>query len=608
MDPIQPPFRVGRVEEGRVVDPFSEDSTTMSAGGFADGTWVRVGPNGPEALASPGSARAKLWSLAAERELRLYYPDAALREAADWQNAPGLDDPSLEDLTHLPFVSIDEPHSKDLDQAVYVDASRDGWTVWYAIADAAHFAAPGSALFAESLLRGSTFYLPGLVFPMLPRVLSEDLASLNPHVERRALVFRVDLARDGEVLSTRIVRGRVRSRCKTSYQAVQAYYDEGDVPADVEGPVDDVIRSLEALREVGEARMTRAAEHDVVQVQRREISVGVDEDDGLRFIAMADPRFDSERYNEQISLLCNIVGARFLSDGQDGDSGGDQDSGGHRDAGGNHTVQGIYRFHQPPDDYRLDRLRRQIDSAVRHHSRSGQAPPHLDAWRWGRGRESLADYLGRLPKDEETSRLRSALHRQALLAGGRAGFGPVPGVHHGVGAEAYARFTAPMREAVGVFVHKETWEKLGLVQPADPAADERLRDEVMSAADRSRQLQRRLDHDTNRLVLDQLFSDDLTRADAPKRRATVLGIDRRKTHVQLDDPPIDVKVYHRHLAERLGQNVEAGYDGVSLRAGRRHFLALGDAVTLRALGVDHGSDRWQLELLPAGDSAHRADG
>ena len=263
------------------------------------------------------------------------------------------------------------------------------------------------------------------------------------------------------------------------------------------------------------------------------------------------------------------------------------------------------RFHQPPDDYRLDRLRRQIDSVVRHHGRSGQAPPQLDAWRWRRDRESLAGYLGRLPQDAETLRLRASLHRQALLAGGRAGFGPVPGVHHGVGADAYARFTAPMREAVGIFVHKETWEKLGRVQPADAAADERLRDEVMSAADRSRQLQRRLDHDTNRLVLDQLFGDDLARGDAPKRGATVLGIDRKKTYVQLDDPPIDVKVYHRHLAERLGRHVEAGYDRVSLRAGRRHFLALGDAVTLRVVGLDRGSDRWQLELHPVGKSATR---
>ena len=89
MDPIQPPFRIGRVEDGRVVDPFSEDDSTTSAGGFPGGTWVRVGPNGPEVLAGPGSARARLWSLAAERELRVYYPDAALAESARWQNTPG---------------------------------------------------------------------------------------------------------------------------------------------------------------------------------------------------------------------------------------------------------------------------------------------------------------------------------------------------------------------------------------------------------------------------------------------------------------------------------------------------------------------------------------
>ena len=500
-----------------------------------------------------------------------------------WQASPGIDDPSLDDLTHLPFVTIDEPHSKDLDQALFVESrSAGGWTVWYAIADAAYYAPPGTALFAESLERGSTFYLPGFVVPMLPRSLSEGIVSINAHVDRRALVFRVELEPDGEVASTRIVRGRVRSRCKTSYQAVQAYYDDGTVPESEAGSEDGIARGLDTLREVGEARMRRAAEHDVVQVQRREISVSVDDsEDGLRFIAMADPRYDSERYNEQISLLCNVVGARFLAEGDDD------------------RVQGIYRFHAPPDDYKLDRLRRQIDALVRHHSHTRSDQPQLDAWRWRRGRESLADYMARLPAtSDELARLRSALHRQALLAGGRAGFGPVPGVHHGIGAEAYARFTAPMREVVGVFVHKETWEKLGLVTPALAADDERLRDEVMSAADRSRQLQRRLDHDTNRLVLDQLFGDDLARSEPPARPATVLGIDRTKTYVQLDDPPIDVKVYHRHLAERLGRPVEAGDDGVSLRAGRRHYLALGDAVTLEVVGVDHSADRWQLELHP----------
>lgn len=589
MGPGDSNSRVGRVENGHVVDPFQLDATPSDAGDSQDGSWIRLGPEGTELLAAPGSARAKLWNLAAERELRFYYPPAALREAAQWVARPRIDDPSLDDLTHLPFVTIDEPHSKDLDQAVCVEQVGDGWVVWYAIADAAHFVPAGSALLAESLARGSTFYLPGLVFPMLPRSLSEDLVSIGPEIDRRALVFRVELDRTGEVKTSRILRARVRSRCKTSYEAVQTFYDGGTVQLGASRSRDAVARSLDALREVGEARMRRAAEHEVVQVQRREISVGLDDDtaSALRFVAMADPRYDSERYNEQISLLCNVVGARLLSAGDDD------------------RVQGIYRFHTPPDEYRLDRLRRKIDAVVRHRARAPGAAPHTDAWRWRRGRESLAGYLSRLPADAETSRLRAALHRQALLAAGRAGFGPVPGVHHGVGAEAYARFTAPMREVVGIFVHKETWEKLGIVAPEPTADDERLRDEVMSAADRSRQLQRRLDHDTNRLVLDQLFGDDLASAEPPSRRGTVLGIDRRKTYVQLDDPPIDVKVYHRHLADRLGERVEAGYDGVSLRAGRRHFLALGDAVTLQVLGVDRSADRWQLDVRTADETADR---
>ncbi|MEO1369718.1 MAG: RNB domain-containing ribonuclease, partial [Acidobacteriota bacterium] len=373
----------------------------------------------------------------------------------------------------LPFVTIDEVHSRDLDQALYIEPQGDGHRVYYAIADAAHFVRPGTALFAEALRRGSTYYMPGLVLPMLPRLLSEDLVSLNPDVDRRALVFEATLDAEGVVVHSTMRRARVRSRWKTSYGEVQRYFDGDALDAPRDGAA--VASSLDDLRTVGERRMALAAVRDTIRLRRRELSVHL-ADDELGFVGMADPRNDAERYNEQISLLANVLGARFL---QNPDP----------------RLQPIFRFHQAPDEHRLRRFAGQVKALSKRH----RLDPRI--WRWRRDHESLADFLGRLPEGTENARIVQAIHRQAMLAGGRAGFDTAPGIHHGVGAAAYARFTAPMREIVGVFVHKEACEALDLEPARADADDEALREQVIEAAERSRGRQRKLDGDVRPIVI-----------------------------------------------------------------------------------------------------------
>jgi ribonuclease R len=585
---------IGQVEDGACVrDAFADDGPSYSVEAPPPpGTWglfeIRDGRAHPagEPLAAPGSALADLYALAARRRLSPLHPPEVMAEAAAVAAAPGIDDPTLEDLTGLPFVTIDEPHSRDLDQAVFVERRDGGFKVWYAIADPAWSVRPGTALFAEALRRGSTYYLPGLVIPMLPRQLSEGTISINPDVDRRSMVFEVDLAADGSVVETRIRRARVRSRLKTSYDAVQDFFDGGAPPAGDPR----IAASMELLREVGTLRMELAEARDVVAFQRREIAVSLSGAEGLRFVAMADPRNDVDRYSEQISLLCNVEGARFLREGDAEDD----------------EVQPIYRVHDPPEPQRLAELAEQIAALVRLHG--------LDeaTWGWRRGHRSLASYLEALPASDSAqsgpaARLARAVHRQAMLTSGRSVFATAPGAHFGVGSDVYGRFTAPMREIVGVFLHKETWEKLfGKTWTPPPPwdDDERLREQVIEAANRSRQTQKTLDDEANRRVLDQLFGDDLasTRDDRPARRGTVLGISHTKVYVGLDEPPIDVKVYADHVARQLGGvRVGQGRDGMTLRRlddGAR-LWAVGDEVRLRVRGRDEERDRWDLELLPA---------
>jgi ribonuclease R len=496
-----------------------------------------------------------LRELLANEDLTPEHPPEVEAEAAAL--APDTADPALSDLTALPFVTIDEVSSRDLDQAVLVRAEGDGHVVHYAIADASHFVRPGSALFAEALRRGTSFYLPGLVAPMLPRRLSEGVISLGPGVDRRALVFTMRLDRQGRCVDKRIERARVRSRVKLAFGHVQAFYDGGPL-VDVHGAaVTDsaILTSLRELANVGKRRLTLADERHVVPFRRVEVQVDV----GARgFIALEDPRYDVERYNEQISLLCNVVGAELL------------------ERGASH-VQAIWRVHQPPPRDRLQALAARIAELVDER--------RLDAsFRWSPAEEGLDAYLRRLPND----RVAAAIHRQAMVGGGSALFTAVPGAHSGVGADAYARFTAPMREIVGIFVHGEVMERAD-----SPFGDEALREQVIESANRARDTQRRLDHAVNRLVLDALLAEMLEKG--VERGGIVMGVTRDKVHVRLDDPPIDVKVYVGHLSGQRGP-IELTPRGAALRCADGSSWALGDAVKLRVLGHDKGRDRWELAL------------
>ncbi|MFT4978616.1 MAG: ribonuclease R [Myxococcota bacterium] len=560
-----------------VRDAFHTEPQTHTlphkAADVAVGDWVDVHEDGTlTVLAAAGSALARIYALAVDKAFDPIHPPAVLAEADALYRNPGIDDPSLVDRCGLPFVTIDEVSSKDLDQALCIQRDADGgWLVWYAIADAAWFARPGQPIFDEALRRGATCYLPGLVVPMMPACLSEDACSLNPMVDRRALLFRMSLDEAGVRRGCTIERARIRSRAKLDYDGVDAWL-KGTGPLACDDPA--VLESLRGLRTVGELRIQQAVERDVVRLRRVESAVRMEGADGMRFVAFSDPRNDVERYNEQISLLCNMEGAQYLMDAPD-------------------FLRPIFRVHPAPSPSRVDEMREQIEAIVHVNQ--------LDAsWRWRPDDETLAVYLDRLPRGGAAGRLARAIHRQAMMINGRSSFTAVPGLHHGVGAEAYARFSAPMREIVGVYVHLQCWEKLrGAPLPGQPtgAEEEALREAVIAASNAARSRQRAIDHETNRFVLDQIFSDDSERGDAPWRRGTVMGIARSKIHVQLDDIGIDVKVYRHHLERELGVSLHTEGRTCMRTEGPEGFrVRVGEAVEVRVSGRDPQVDRWVLAL------------
>ena len=518
-------------------------------------------------VADDPDPRVRLRAVLAEAGIDGAYPPEVDTQVQGLLQSPGIDDGDLEDRRALPFVTVDGPGTRDLDQALYVERRGDGFGVQYAIADAAWFVPAGTPLFHESLRRGSSFYLPGESVPMLPRALSEGLVSLGPQADRRAMVFDMTVDREGHCSETRIVRARIHSRHQLTFDHVEAVLTgQGEHP--VRDPA--VVESLRCLREVGTLRDHAAADRGVVPYRRNEVRVKLlGSGQQAKLIAVEVARTRTESDNAQLSLLCNAEGARYLRD--------------HVGAG--FAAQPIYKVHPPPQENALHELKSRIDAVVDVHG----LPP---TWSWHREEDSLATYVQSLPDDDEHARLVSALSRQTILVNVRSAFASSPAPHHGVGAEVYGRFSAPMREVVGVFLHKEMWE--AVEGEEDPAArDEALREQVIEAANRSREIQRKLTAEADAVVIDDLFSADLEHPldRRPTHRGTVMGMRRGRVYVRLDSPPLDIKVY----VDRTGRGYACDELGVRLTCAGKPVCALGDATSVRVL--ERAKDgRWVLDF------------
>src|SRR5918911_638852 len=117
----------------------------------------------------------------------------------------------------IPFVTIDPPGSRDLDQALHIERRGDGHRVRYAIADVGAFVAAGGALDRDTHARGVTVYAPDEKAPLHPPVLSEGAASLLPGEWRPAVLWTLDLDGAGELAATDVARGGGRSVAQPTY-------------------------------------------------------------------------------------------------------------------------------------------------------------------------------------------------------------------------------------------------------------------------------------------------------------------------------------------------------------------------------------------------------
>jgi len=159
-----------------------------------------------------------------------FSPDVRSQTAAI-ARAPAVPEPALRDLRQLPWASIDNDDSRDLDQLSVAEPLGDGAVkVLVAVADVDGLVKKGSPIDGHARTNTTSVYTAADIFPMLPEELSTDLTSLGEGQDRPAIVVEMVVRPDGAVSEFDVYRAAVRNRAKLAYDGVAAWLD-GAAPA-----------------------------------------------------------------------------------------------------------------------------------------------------------------------------------------------------------------------------------------------------------------------------------------------------------------------------------------------------------------------------------------
>jgi ribonuclease R len=304
------------------------------------------------------------------------------------------------DLRHLPTVTIDGADARDFDDAISVERTGDGYSVWVHIADVTHYVEPGSALDKQARFRGNSVYLPGTVAPMLPRRLSDDVCSLRPHEDRSAVTVEMEVNGEGETKSFKAFRSVIVSDARLTYEGVDAFLGGDGV---VEKP--DLIMSA---YELSRRLKVRAARRGKLELGGREPEYEIDED-GVPLGAGVRRSTPARELIEELMVLANESVAKLLQ----------------RKKGG------VFRVHERPDEESLEILAGRL-AAV------------------GMQAEPTPENLGTISQMAKSD----AVNYLILRSIPRAVYSPDDLGHYGLALKHYTHFTSPIRRYADVLVHR----------------------------------------------------------------------------------------------------------------------------------------------------------
>ncbi|MFP1921643.1 exoribonuclease II [Lonsdalea quercina] len=339
-----------------------------------------------------------------------------LERSAPENDAAEMNDGVLtrEDLTALDFVTIDSASTEDMDDALYVRDNGDGTLeMTVAIADPTAYVPADSELDAVARKRAFTNYLPGFNIPMLPRHLSDDICSLRPHERRPVMACRVTLAEDGAMSDIHFFAAWIESRAKLVYDEVSDWLEE---KGEWQPQSEAIATQVRLLHKMSQLRSAWRTANALVFKDRPDYRflLGVK---GEVLDIVVEPRRIANRIVEEAMIAANVCAAIVLRE---------------------KLGFGIYNIHNGFDPVTVE----QAVAILASNEIQADAQQILTL----EGFCVLRRQLDALPTQFLDSRMRRF---QSF-----AEISTEPGPHFGLGLEAYATWTSPIRKYGDMVNHR----------------------------------------------------------------------------------------------------------------------------------------------------------
>ncbi len=460
------------------------------------------------------------------------------------------------DLRGMPFVTIDGADARDFDDAVYCEALDQGYRLYVAIADVAHYVGIDSALDREAMNRGTSVYFPGEVIPMLPELLSNNLCSLNPGVDRLCLVCRMEINHQGTIKQYDFFEAVIHSHARLIYEDVAAVLFDGASPQnnDICALTDDLQNLKQVYLALAKARKRRHA----IEFETREVIFQYNPQRKIEAI-VAYQRNQAHQLIEECMIAANISAARFLK---------------------KRKLPVLYRNHEGPNVDKLPNLQEFL--AGFGISMGSDNPTPTD----------YARLVAQARERPEADMIQTVILRSML----QANYSPNPGIgHFGLALKDYAHFTSPIRRYPDLLVHRAIKHWLARQQVSGYHYDLAA---MTALGELCSRYERRAD-DATRDASDWLKCEFLQKHIGRQYSGTVSAVTNFGLFVQLDQLLIDGLVHVTALKRDYYQFDPAHHRLVGELTGRSYRL--GDRLQVEVARVNMEDRKIDFDLVGSAD-------
>ena len=218
---------------------------------------------------------------------------------------------TVQDLRALPWSSIDNDSSRDLDQLEIADKLPNGDVrVRVAIADVDGTVTKGSATDQFAALNSTSVYTGVVTFPMLPDQLSTHLTSLGQNDDRPSVVIEFVVGSDGNVKSHTVFLARVKNQAKLAYGNVGAWLDgHGTLPAAATPAIQDQLRLQDNVAQALRANRARRGALSLETIEAQSV-MRADQTMSVELVQ----KTRASHLIEDFMIAANVAMAQFLDD------------------------------------------------------------------------------------------------------------------------------------------------------------------------------------------------------------------------------------------------------------------------------------------------------